>query len=422
MRTQSRQSPAADDEARAILPPAKEWVVAACRPRAPGDAPIGVPDTLDWDHALDTAHANFVSPLVAEALAGLPLPVPVRARIKEAQAHAALRGAVAREELGRIEALFAESGVRAILYKGLDLEERFYPERRRRLFGDIDLIVRDADIEVSDRALLSAGYAPPPGGPPLAYYRRFHLHQVYHHADRRFPIELHWAVDSPYAVDRIPMDELFQRARPRRGDNVLSPDELDTLLLVASHLDKHIGLCAELPTRETRLKAVLDAGGLLWVMDVVYGLSHLSDAAAKRLVDHAAALRCRPALHRACRLAADVAPGRVPTFALPEGQPKPSLAARLAYPDLARDRPVTAQGIRRRAFLFETLEHLTFRPVRVLEALGGRSGPEESRLHTLATVGTLGVRNPRRLPSLATHSLVARARRSARPRQSNFDE
>jgi len=352
-----------------ILSEAELWVVDACRPRGDADPALEVPLGLDWDAALRVAARNRVTSILCDALARVEIPADAQGVVKELQANGVLRSAMARRELVELGGILGGAGVETLLYKGLDLEERFYPSRRRRLFGDLDLIVRNGDVGRADEALRAAGYRPPDGAPPLDYFRKYHLHREYERPGAAYPVELHWAVDSPYAARRVGLGEIFERAVPSTVDGLRVPHAADAMFLVLLHLAKHIGLCASLPSAEARIKAVLDAGGWLWIMDGVYGLARLDPREGERLIDMASAFGSEAELAAAARLIEDALPGAL-DGALNEllsKEARPSLVTRLLYPDLVSGGAVTARGQARRRFMLEPLPHLTFRPVQVVE-------------------------------------------------------
>jgi hypothetical protein len=336
-------------------------------------------DDFPWQEAMTAAAENRVASFVATLLERQPLesrvPAEIRADWRALQMLQVFRAEFAGRQLRETATALAKAGVTPLLYKGLDFQERLYSETCPRAFSDLDLVIRSADVEAAVIALEAAGYTPHLRGLPLWFHRRFHLHVVFEHPDHRRPLELHWALDSPYADLTDPLPLVFEAAETcgAFGPDVLRPTAVDALALMSIHLERHIGLCATLRRRRARLSAVLEARGLVWVLDVVRWLrtqpEALRGAEAERRIRELHAAR---SVVVALRLANDLDPSALPEWAralaerLPHGRPP---LRRLVYPDLATGLEATERGRRRRRWLLTMSPTLGFRPVRVLEAL-----------------------------------------------------
>lgn len=371
-------------------------------------APLLEERTFSWRHASRVASSNRVASFVS-ALLGSDLLAPlvddsIRADWRFNRMLQVVGVEAAIKQMREIADQMGGATVTPLLYKGLDFQARYYSEACPRTFGDLDIIVRRNEVERAVGALVAAGYRPPFDSPPLSYYRRFHLHAVYYHLDHPRPVELHWALDSPFAGPSDPIRLLFEAAEQavEFGSNLLRPSAVDALALMAMHFEKHLGLCATLGDSDARLKSVIDAGGLVWVLDVVQWMRRQeSTPAAEPTLRRIRALGAERALVIALRLAHDVDPTALPRWArelalrLPHGRP---LLARLVYPDLSAGKGPTRQGQRIRSFLLKLLPGLVFQRLRVLEALlprfrvpGVAPPPRRTRLvHFLRRVALMG--------------------------------
>ncbi len=336
-------------------------------------------DGFDWPSAFRVAESNRVALFVARLLEEAPfegaVPDDVREKWADRKTKLEARGERAIEQVRQVGDLLAAVSVRPLLYKGPDFQVRCYRDSGPRTFGDVDIIVRRDEIDATVRAITAAGYFQPPGAPSLDYYRRFHLHAIYLHPNHPngLPLELHWALDSPYShlPDIVPLLHQTAETCEEFGPNVLRPSALDALALMVVHLDKHLGLAAALPGREQRLKSVIEAHGLVWVLDVVKWMRHFSDAYAGDVVlPRMQALAAERALVIALRLVHDLDAEVLPDWArelaerLPHGRP---MITRIIFPDLSAGDGTTAAGKKRRSFLFGDLPGLGFRPVRLVE-------------------------------------------------------
>ncbi|MCZ6712731.1 MAG: nucleotidyltransferase family protein [Deltaproteobacteria bacterium] len=394
---------------RGVLLPQDRFLLAAAAPDAISSeelAELATDDSVPWALALQLAHGNRLFGPAWALFSSLSLEQRIDKELTDAWrlAHHAtvLRHAAARNQASRLFAAFADAGVGLLLYKGLDFSLRYYPENSPRTFADIDIIVRRPEIERADAALRAAGYELQRGGMPLAYYERFHLHAIYRHPDWPFPVELHWALDSPYADAHDTLESIFDSAvtNPELGPHVMRPSTLDALALMATHLRKHLMLAAELPTREARLKAVLDSGGLVWVLDIVLwmqreGGGYRAEPVQRRMRE----LDAEQSLATSLRLARDLHPQAVPAWAgalAARSSAKASLPCRVVYPDLSAGRGVTGAGERIRSLLLSPVPVLVFRPVKILEAIAASSDAQRSwweRTIRLLRIARLGAAN-----------------------------
>jgi len=390
-------------------------------------AQLGDDPQLSWQETHRLALHNRLGSLAWALIDDEPLrrAVDEEARSRWRLAHRAVvrKDAAARDQLAELAPVFGAQEIRPLLYKGLDFQDRYYSRERLRSFSDLDIIVDRDDALRADGALRSAGYLPWSANLPLAYYVRFHLHAAYSHPGWPMPLELHWSLDSPYAETSERVRPILAAATttPEFGPHVLRPMATDALALMAIHLEKHVGLSARLPSPEARLKSVILAGGLVWVLDVIAWMRTEREQDEERVVDRFRALGAEGSLAVALRLACDLHRASLPEWAralAAQVRPNPSLACRVAYPDLSSGRGVTNLGERTRRFLLTPLAGLTFRPIRVLEAITPRSRspgtlrpPWRSRMARFAQLGALALAN---LLAIARFRLRGRHGRATR--------
>jgi hypothetical protein len=146
------------------------------------------------------------------------------------------------EELRNILSSFQCSGIQVIVLKGAALAEMLYPDISLRPFGDIDLLVRERDLEEAENRLLLMGYESTTEERRQGYGRRSREHSTYL-KDESHPlyVELHTRL-FPFACDlQSEVDGLWARAVAARigGVSSLVLSTEDTVLYLCAHAFRH---------------------------------------------------------------------------------------------------------------------------------------------------------------------------------------
>ena len=195
-------------------------------------------------------------------------------------------------DLEFVTGILRHAGIRSLALKGALLARRHYhPPFLRKTSGDVDLAIRDCDLEKACEAFSLAGYQP---SCSLREARARSHHVELNHVELihtgsnqpRPHLELHFRLS--HGAYGIPVDEFFERAVrqkiPGGGDaEVLSPsDELLHLVLHRAHgrfallfhlLEiRRIWLAAAPPIREEVLRAAArhHFAGAFWLTDVAF--------------------------------------------------------------------------------------------------------------------------------------------------------
>jgi hypothetical protein len=164
---------------------------------------------IDWTLLVETALWHHVGPSVFGILldehAGR-LPGVAFAQIKlEHERHRLQSGAIS-GELGRIAQAFHNAGIAMLPFKGPLLAQQLYGDAQARSCGDLDLLVGDADIQVSLDILQTLGYPYQTVRTPAqeqAFCECAGQHQIVRQ-DGEFIVELHWRVAQSLAA--VPLD------------------------------------------------------------------------------------------------------------------------------------------------------------------------------------------------------------------------
>jgi hypothetical protein len=141
----------------------------------------------------------------------------------------------------RVVALLADAGVRPVLLKGAGLALTAYAEPCERDLADLDILIREDDLEQSLRTLRAVGYTGPSSPGEFTRYRRRHFHIHLRHPDADI-VEIHWGLTMPSSPFRLDASEVVSQSVPleRPGQPLLlvSRPEHTLLHLVLQNLQE----------------------------------------------------------------------------------------------------------------------------------------------------------------------------------------
>lgn len=143
-------------------------------------------------------------------------------------------------EFFRILDRFAAEDIGTLLTKGPGLAIRCYSHAALRQFGDLDLIVRHADIAAATRAMIALGYQPKIA-PAVIEAGKVPGEYVFLHSRTKALVELHTERTFRYHPRRIPIQTLFERQGSVTLDGRAVPVLCleDELVLICIHGAKH---------------------------------------------------------------------------------------------------------------------------------------------------------------------------------------
>ena len=199
----------------------------------------GTPEA-NWDALTACASQHGVSGLVdSHILRSSEVPPTVRDRAARRQAVAGLWQAHLLDILESAVTPLAKRAVSVGALKGPVLAARLYPPGCMRHCIDLDLLVREEDLDRAIETLSGAGYAPDSG--PAAEYLRRYGHHIHLTRPGVPPIELHFCAYAGFGV-AVPTSALFDRAGAftlPNGSSVLVPGPEDEFIYLATHAAGH---------------------------------------------------------------------------------------------------------------------------------------------------------------------------------------
>ncbi len=200
-----------------------------------------------WRRAATIACQNRVGPLVYSALRSLSMPPDAKGALellKGAYVATAARNAVLFRALKTVLEVLSAERTPVIVLKGAALAELVYPQRALRPMADIDLLIREEDLEGAERRLRSIGYEVAHDPQTKEELRQRHHHWVFRSARPDvggIPVELHWSLDPPGRPVAWDVRALFERATPASiaGADALVLGPEDLILHLCLHLCRH---------------------------------------------------------------------------------------------------------------------------------------------------------------------------------------
>lgn len=163
---------------------------------------------LDWDFLCGTAEKHRLTQLLFRNLSAIcpeSVPAEIKARLRH-QYHwnAGSNLRLARILTGLLQT-FRAGGIPVIPFKGSILANGTYGKLALRQYYDVDLFIREQDIEKSERLLVGEGYV---------CDEVFDREARYRHPDNEVEVDLHWGFAPRYFHLTIAFDDLYARTQP----------------------------------------------------------------------------------------------------------------------------------------------------------------------------------------------------------------
>jgi hypothetical protein len=222
-----------------------EWLVllqfAALRPNLESLARFAS-GPIRWSLLLQHAEKHGVIPLLAESVkrADVSIPTEVRDKLRELQRVQAIFTLQLTAELFRALERFRQANIEVLVTKGPALAVRCYGDAGMRQYGDLDLVVREADIRRTTQAMLDLGYEP---RIPLTAIdaKKMPGEYAFRKVDTDLLIEFHTEQTFRYHPRPLQIEKLFARRTfvTIDGRSVPALSLEDELVLICVHGAKH---------------------------------------------------------------------------------------------------------------------------------------------------------------------------------------
>lgn len=164
---------------------------------------------------VQAAAAERLAPLLLKAWSDgrVRPPAPAVKELRTAAARSSARGLAVESELASALDALGRRGVRAAPLRGPALGEALFGDPALSPTGDVDLLVRRADIPAVREALGALGYREAEPRPGFALEFDYTL-ELFKAGPLKLILEPHWSLAYPPFVDALDMAAVWGRARP----------------------------------------------------------------------------------------------------------------------------------------------------------------------------------------------------------------
>jgi len=197
---------------------------------------------IDWEELLRLARHNRVEALLDHSLRATIADVVPEEVVWRLQARADSnreRGHRLVSELADLVRVLDAAGIPFLVFKGPVLATHIYADRGLRFFWDLDLLVREEDIERVCELGKTRGYQRygELDDVEARVFARYHFARTLFHNERDVEIDVHWRLMPAGFGPRLSWSELWDRAvRARLGEvDVWTFSPEDALLALAAH-------------------------------------------------------------------------------------------------------------------------------------------------------------------------------------------
>ena len=197
---------------------------------------------LNWDRVLKLAMRNGLSPLLCFHLnktCATSVPAAAMSFLRDHFHKNSAFCVLLTSELTSLLRTFNENGIRAVPYKGPAIAMRLYGNLNLRQCGDLDILVREADVWRASELIIARGFQPHFSIPESKRndFVRLSYVQLFRRDAGQTMVELHWGVAPRFFGVRFDAAGYWQRLESMtlQGTNIAMPSAEDLLLTLCVH-------------------------------------------------------------------------------------------------------------------------------------------------------------------------------------------
>lgn len=208
-------------------------------------------EVLDWDYIIDCSIEQSISPLFYWNLNKMNsskyVPSEVMKSLQKMYYSNLARNIFLYDELSKILTAFKEMGIDTIVLKGAFLAEEIYKNIGLRPMSDIDLLIKEKDLQKAKKELTELKYSATSIFPTKLHEQRHRMlngELSFKHQDKNSVIDIHWDIQPFQYTYKVDVNKFWNNAKPVKisGVEILMFAPEDILQHLCLHVHKHITL------------------------------------------------------------------------------------------------------------------------------------------------------------------------------------
>ncbi|MBU7029485.1 MAG: nucleotidyltransferase family protein [Theionarchaea archaeon] len=233
---------------------------------------------LDWEYIVESSTVHCISPLLywnLRSVEGKDVPENVIKQLGKKYLETVGKNMVFYYELGRVLRVLKDAGIHVICLKGIFLAEIIYKNIGLRPFNDIDLLIRNEDLQKVQEKLSQLMYRPSDVFPTEWHMPKWinlcEDQQIgLENPKKKIMLEVHWHIHPRSSLFRVDINIFWENAQPT------TIAQYETLVFAPEDLLQH--LCLHLH------KHTLDSLQLRWCCDIAEVIKHYKKINWKYLI------------------------------------------------------------------------------------------------------------------------------------------
>ncbi len=197
---------------------------------------------IDWNHFLELVKHHRVCPLIYIRLKDTPWAVPphvIEALFQEYKKNT-FKMLQLTGEMETLDKVFNENDIETLFLKGPPVAYDLFENISLRMSKDLDILVREEELEKAESILLGLGYEKEEIPTILNEIKWRHHHIAYYHPTKKIQVEVHWRLH-PRSMKRTKFEELWNGKRESQLTKhpISFMGKEDLLLYLISHGARH---------------------------------------------------------------------------------------------------------------------------------------------------------------------------------------
>lgn len=195
---------------------------------------------INWSYFLKLIKHHRVCPLVYLKLKDTPDAVPsnvIEALFQEYKKNT-FKMLQLTGEMESLDKVFQENDIETLCLKGPPVAYNLFGDISLRMSKDLDILVREEELERTESILFSLGYEKEEISTVLNEIKWRHHHIAYYHPKKKIQVEVHWRL---HPRQRVSFEELWNRKRESQVTQhpISFMGKEDLLLYLISHGARH---------------------------------------------------------------------------------------------------------------------------------------------------------------------------------------